>query len=167
MTPSDLDYREIPLTRNQVAKVDVFNFERLSAKKWCACRNKRSPTFYAGRNVPHLGRQVLLHMQREILGLAYGDKRRVDHVNGDTLDNRVANLRIATIVQNAQNSRMPSRNKSGYKGVCWNKEKRKWESQIRVNGRHVHLGYFTDPKIAHDAYRAAAVRCFVEFARAE
>jgi hypothetical protein len=80
------------------------------------------------------GRAVYLH--RQILGLRQDDPRKGDHINGDTLDNRRANLRIVTVAENAQNqgSRGGS---SRHRGVCWDKARGKWMAQAggRTLGR--------------------------------
>jgi hypothetical protein len=90
----------------------------------------------------------------------------VDHINGQRDDNRIANLRIATRSQNLWNSRRQSRNTSGFKGVSFDKNRRQWQAHICVTGHVIHLGRFSSPEAAHDAYISAATRYFGEFARA-
>lgn len=85
----------------------------------------------------------------------------VDHINGDTLDNRICNLRLATPSQNMGNSKS-MRGTSKYKGVHWSKKERKWVAGIK-NG--VHLGYFNDENEAALAYNKAALEHFGEFSR--
>ncbi len=90
----------------------------------------------------------------------------IDHINGDWSDNRIVNLRECTVQQNVHNSRKSSVNTSGYKGVTWastSPYKGKWKSQINLNGRRHHLGYFNDPKEAHEAYCAKARELHGEF----
>jgi hypothetical protein len=91
----------------------------------------------------------------------------IDHINGDPGDNRIANLRPATRSQNLANSKRRKNNTSGYKGVSWNKQARKWHARIGVDGQYKHLGLFTDPAEAHEAWLAAAKKTSREFARAE
>ena len=88
----------------------------------------------------------------------------VDHINGDTGDNRIENLRLATITQNAANSKLRAANTSGAKGVVWHKRDKVWCAGIGVNGKNIHLGNFTNKQSAAEAYRDAAVRYFGEFA---
>lgn len=93
---------------------------------------------------------------------------QVDHIDGDGLNNRIANLRLATKSQNAANARRPRTNKSGYKGVCLVTGRTdKWRATIKAGGRQVHLGHFSDPREAHAAYCEAARKLHGEFARPE
>lgn len=92
---------------------------------------------------------------------------QIDHINCNGLDNRFSNLREATSEQNAWNRRLSGRNKSGFKGVSWNKNETKWVASIRFQGRKTHLGYFDAPDAAHAAYNAAAQKFFQQFAWSE
>lgn len=108
----------------------------------------------------------LLH--REILGRVLGRSLKrheyVDHINHDPFDNRIENIRLATNQQNQANRRLGSNNKSGYKGVSWHRQRSKWRSQIVVNTRYTHLGYFDTPEEAYEAYVKAAKEHFGEYA---
>lgn len=94
-------------------------------------------------------------------------KGDIDHINGDSCDNRIANLREATRSQNQCNHSRRATNKSGFKGVSWHKGGRKWKAQIGHKGRWHFLGLYEDPKEAHLAYVAAAHRLHGEFARVD
>lgn len=89
----------------------------------------------------------------------------IDHVNGDKSDNRIANLREATMAQNKMNVCAPRTNKSGFKGVSWNSDAGKWMAYIRAAGKSYNLGRFDTPEAAHAAYAEAAARLHGEFAR--
>ena len=65
-------------------------------------------------------------MHRLILGLT-DPAVHTDHINGDGLDNHRANLRVCSHAENMRNSRKRVNNKSGFKGVSWNKAKGKWK----------------------------------------
>ncbi len=68
----------------------------------------------------------------------------VDHVDRDTRNNRVENLRSASSVENMANRKMFSNNTSGCKGVHWHKRQQKWYAYVGVGGRNKSLGYFDD-----------------------
>jgi len=74
--------------------------------------------------------------------------KQVDHINRNTLDNRIENLRLATNEQNMSNRGLFKTNKSGYAGVCWHKIKQKWGVNIGINGKIKHLGDFVDLDLA-------------------
>jgi hypothetical protein len=79
----------------------------------------------------------------------------LDHINRDKSDNRMANLRPATRLQNMQNVAKHKHNTSGVKGVCWHSQRNKWRAQINVLYRQKYLGLF-DTFEAAVAARAAA-----------
>ena len=118
-------------------------------------------------------RRMHLYMHRLIIGAAPGEE--VDHKNGNGLDNRKDNLRIATHSQNLGNvgklrvKRTPS---SQYRGVCWDKSKSAWAVFIAADGRYAgggsrskFVGRYSDEVEAARAYDAAAVTRWGEFAR--
>lgn len=92
----------------------------------------------------------------------------MDHKNIDDPKNRSnnswQNIRPATIAQNMGNQTKQKRNTSGYKGVCWDKNKNKWLASIRINNRNVFLGRYDTKKEAALAYDRAALEYFGEFA---
>jgi hypothetical protein len=89
----------------------------------------------------------------------------VDHINGNKLDNRRSNLRLATRGQNNVNSNCPRHNTSGAKGVSWDRSRSKWFSKITCNGKQIPLGRYDDFNKAVEAYNNAAIKYFGEFAR--
>ncbi len=91
----------------------------------------------------------------------------VDHINGNTMDNRRSNLRLTTYFGNTTNSKRRKDNTSGYKGVIWSKQRNKWQARIKSKGHVYHIGYFNDPRSAHEAYKIKATELFGEFARFE
>lgn len=86
---------------------------------------------------------------------------RIDHVNTDRDDNRIANLRESTHSENMANRRKQINNTSGYKGVAKSAGGKKWRATIQQH----HLGVFDTAEEAHDAYCRAAKETFGEFAR--
>lgn len=89
----------------------------------------------------------------------------LDHVNGVKDDNRIANLRPATKSENGRNRPKQRNNRSGFKGVCWDSNKRSWLATIKLDGRQHRLGHFRDPEAAHAAYVRAAEPLHGKFAR--
>jgi hypothetical protein len=89
----------------------------------------------------------------------------LDHINGDKADNRIANLRPATKVQNSMNRGANKNNAAGVKGVCWRPDTGRWRAYITINGRKKSLGSFDDIEDAAAAYRTAATKSVGEFAR--
>lgn len=89
---------------------------------------------------------------------------RVDHIDEDTTNNRIENLRAATHSQNLCNRGKAKNNTSGFKGVCLVKKTGKWFAQIQVGKKQINIGSFHTPELAHEAYKAAALIHHKEFA---
>jgi hypothetical protein len=89
----------------------------------------------------------------------------VDHINGDRLDNRIANLREVTQSQNRMNAAVRRDSESGLCGVKWKKSAAKWRAEIKVAGKAKHLGYFDSKDDAIAARKTAEVDLFGEYAR--
>lgn len=112
----------------------------------------------------------IVRLSRLLLGAPSG--LDTDHINGDTLDNRRSNLRLASRRQNMQNfSGFPSRRRSRFKGVIWHRDQRlrrggQWVYQIRANGHRI-VGYAKTEEEAAQRYNALARAHFGEFARIE
>ena len=70
--------------------------------------------------------------------------KQVDHINGNTLDNRKQNLRIVTSRQNSLNASIRKDNTSGVTGVCWDKRRNQWLVRVYDDGKEICLGYFAD-----------------------
>ena len=114
------------------------------------------------RSSPRAGeRSRLLH--RVILSLPPGNRARVDHINGDVLDNRRRNLRIADAAQNGWNRTRPNKNNtSGSPGVSRNRKG--WVAYIDIRRKRYYLGTFPTIERAAEARRAAELRYFGEWA---
>jgi hypothetical protein len=141
--------KSIPLTQNKVAWVDDDVYERVSKFKWHFLR-----VGYAARSVyKENGRRAILLLHREILGLPPGDKRRVDHINGDKLLDVLRNLRICSHAENLRAFRQPRENTtSKFRGVSWDNPRCKWYVQIKHNYKNIRIGRFTHEETAARAY---------------
>lgn len=139
--------KEIPLTQGKVALVDDEDYESVACHSWCAqCRQYRyRQAIYAQGKV---GKEVV-RMHRFVLGLQTGDGLEVDHINGDTLDNRRCNLRVCSHSDNMYGARyrLPS---CGFRGV--RKKCSQWEARLCYHGRLISIGLFRTPEEAHWAY---------------
>jgi hypothetical protein len=87
----------------------------------------------------------------------------LDHINGNRSDNRIVNLREATSTENKRN-RVAKVGSSAFKGVYWEKTKRKWVARIKIASRTRHIGCFDKEEAAAKAYDAEAASCFGPFA---
>jgi len=158
-------FRRIYLDEGLWTIVDSVDYYRFGRFKWCL--DGHDGKFYAVRG-ERIGlydtKKVRLH--REIMQAPKG--RFVDHRNGDSLDNRKANLRIATRCQNMQNMRRRRNKKdttSQFIGVYFDKNRRLWAYQLRANGKVVSVGRFASEIDAARARDTAAIKYHGEFAR--
>lgn len=127
--------KKIPVGHGQFAIVDDEDFELVSKYRW----NAKGTYGYAVTN---------LRMHRLIMNAPAG--MFVDHINGDTLDNRRCNLRICTNAENQQNTASRG-GTSRYKGVSFNKKSGKWKAAFLANGKCYYLGLWESEE---DAARA-------------
>ena len=159
--------KRIPLNHGKFALVDDEDYEAMARHNWSVSTNP-SGTDYAVRNAKGDHGRRSIYMHREIAGAHRG--QCVDHINGNGLDNRRANLRLCVHRENIWNQK-PRRTMNGvpvtslYKGVYWNKRGLRWMARIRVAGHLSYLGLFTSEHDAARAYNAAALEHFGEFAR--
>jgi hypothetical protein len=89
---------------------------------------------------------------------------RIDHINRNSMDDHIENLRLATRSQNGANQKISSFNTSGFKGVSFDKNRNNYKSYIRVNKKYISLGRFNTPEEAAETYMDAAKKHFGEFA---
>ena len=152
--------KEIDLGGGKVALVDDEDFERLAGPWHISTRG------YATRmeKDPKTGKWVSVFMHRRVMGIEHGDPRRVDHIDGNGLDNRRKNLRPCSHAENMRNCKKSATNKSGFKGVCWRAKAKKWAAHIHFNGKQKFLGLFETPNEAHEAYKEAAISLHGQFA---
>jgi hypothetical protein len=157
--------KEVPLTRGYVAVIDDADYDRvMAAGAWHAHRQRKGMyalhTVYIKGSKPH--KWLTLRMHRFILGVT-DPKIDVDHRDHNGLNNRRANLRVATRSQNRANGRKPRGTSSTFKGVSFHKKLRKWQAYITANGKRTYLGLFEREADAAFAYYSAALKYFGEF----
>lgn len=145
------------VNRRGVALVDDADAGLVGSYRWYRIK-PRNVTYAVAYPEP----SKPLYMHRLITGAGPGEK--VDHHNGDGLDNQRANLRLATHQQNAANHGPISTNTSGYRGVHFSAARRTYGASIVVAGKTRWLGSFTDPWDAAQAYNEAAREAWGEFA---
>lgn len=92
-------------------------------------------------------------------------KDQIDHINGIKTDNRACNLREATSSQNGKNLKLSKANKSGHKGVCFDKQTGKWRATIKVEFKTINLGRYVDKDEAIQVRKDAEKLYFKEWNR--
>jgi hypothetical protein len=151
-----VNVKEIILTRGLVALVDDADYSWLSRHKWHVTGQSQRP--YATRKGSG-GKRIFMHV--EIMQPPVG--MQVDHINGNQLDNRRENLRLATHQQNMQNKgKREGTTASQYKGI--HRRGRRWYAYIYHNGRRIYLGSDPSEVIAAQLYDAKAIELQGEFA---
>ena len=155
------DIATIPLTKGKSAIVDTASLEIVGGVRWHFI--PYSDTGYAGTTFTKDGKRKVIRMHRAILSPP--DDKEVDHINGDGLDNRLANLRIVSREQNQRNSKRRSDNTSGFKGVSLHGKSGKWQARIRIDGKQKSLGIFRTKEEAHKAYCDASKKYHGEYGR--
>lgn len=142
------NYLELDVSSNSVpnAKMKIDHSYATLVETGCYVHKGRAGLVYA-----YKGNKAI---HRIITGCSKNEQ--VDHINGDTLDNRVSNLRVAAQSENTRNASRRKDNKSGYSGVRWHPRIKKWQASIKNNGKEIHLGYFVD------VHEAGAVRADAE-----
>lgn len=155
----------IPLTQGKYALVSDEDAPRVLAHKWSyhgtgnyACRMIRTTT----ADGQPVRRKHMLH--RFIMG-DIPEGFDVDHINGNGLDCRRENLRIATRAQNIANTGARANSRTGYKGVYLRVERMTYRAEITISGKRRNLGTYQTPEEAALAYDQAARKAWGKFAR--
>lgn len=117
------------------------------------------------RELNYRGKHYKVHRIIWLIENGKWPSRDLDHIDGNGLNNRISNLREATVIQNQANSKKRIDNSSGHKGVTWDKERGFWYARMRVNGRRVYLGSSTDYDVACSLYKDGMIKFHGEFAR--
>jgi hypothetical protein len=144
--------------------IDDDDFKKIIRHKWQASGNKQGYVYF--RRSSKFGKRWVLHyLHREIMDALPGEY--IDHISGDTLDNRKSNLRKCTAQQNTWNSTGKKNSKSGAKGVKYDSKckNRPWIARIFLDGREIHLGCYDTREKASRAYNEAAMKKHGEYYR--
>jgi len=146
-------WKAIKLTQNKWSLVDAEDYDKLSELRWHA-RNRHNRYYALRKNGVSMARKIMNPPEKMV----------IDHINGNTLDNRKVNLRVCTHKQNCRNTKFQV-GASKFKGVSWDKDREKWQSGIRVDDKRKALGRFDSEEDAARAYDIAARENFGEFAK--
>lgn len=159
-----MNYKVIKLTRGFETKVDNNDFDYLSKFTWHALVTRKGKVY--AKTTLYLGnyKQKDMLMHRMIMLFPSGE---IDHINGDSLDNRKENMRVGSHLQNLMNRPKSHSNRTGYKGVI--KKNDKWGkssymARIGVDLKSINLGYYKTAIEAAIAYNKAAQEIYGEFA---
>lgn len=160
--------KKIPLTQGYVALVDDDDYPLVSSCKWYAMIDRHAlntKLIYVRTWIPNPGgnpRGRVISLHRLLMNVLDQPSIKVDHRNGNGLDNRRVNLRLASAEGNSRNRRhIP--NKSGYKGVVRHGPDT-YEARIRANHDRLYLGCYRTARDAALAYDDAARKYHGEFA---
>lgn len=159
---ADGDVAYVPLTKGFEAVIDVADIPLVAGHNWYV-HIPRNGAAYARRTLNGCTPSEI-RMHRVIAGCP--DGMLVDHKDGNGLNNRRSNLRIADHAQNSHNARISSANTSGFKGATFHKGTGKWHANIWFDKKRIFLGCFRSPGEAHKAYVAASEFFHGEFGRA-
>ena len=147
----------ISLRKGYEAIIDAADADLASQQHWYALVKRRKTglaSIYATSSVWENGAQKTVALHRLIMNA--GEGFHVDHINGDGLDNRRSNLRIATSFENSWNSRLRHDSKAGMKGVSWDAHNKCWRGIVVHKGQRHSIGYFkclNEAKTATEAKR--------------
>lgn len=158
----------VPVGHGVVALIDDTDAPLIAGYCWCVCNGYARGSVYVSRAAdwrPDRYRYKYRRVYMHRLLLNADSDMEVDHINGDRLDNRRANLRVCTRASNSRNAvGKANRRYSRFKGVTW-KKGWKWIAQITVNYQRIYLGGYDSEEKAAQAYNRAALQYFGEYAR--
>ena len=130
--------------------IDKEDLEKVLSRKWRFWKGQ----YYTGNYQPIQIHTFLLSLPEGMV---------VDHINGNRADNRRSNLRVVTQSKNLLNKAILSNNKSGIAGVSWDKSRKRWTAEIRMDGIKCYLGRYEKIEDAVYARYYAEIKLFKEF----
>lgn len=158
---NDDEFGIVELTQGFKAKCDLSDLDLVNQYKWYPCKQGNNTYALTHSDTrPSVRKSISMH--RLIMGA--GKNEIIDHINGDSLDNRRCNLRFVTKRENAFNS-TSRRGASKYKGVTFRKDTGKWRANIGFDMERKCLGSFATEVEAAAAYNQAAIELHGEHAR--
>lgn len=139
---------------NKIMLCDIDDWERLKKCYW-----REDPNGYA----VSIRDYQTIRFHREVMKIN-NPQIQVDHINGNTIDNRKINLRLCTNQENSMNRYENSNNTSGYKGVYYDKERNKWRGAIQYNGKSIKSPRrYNTPEEAYQWYITKSNELFENF----
>jgi hypothetical protein len=152
---------KIELTRGMVTEIDDEDWDLIRGYRWKAHNSKGS--FYAISQWEELGEKKHILMHRLLLGLS-DPVMVVDHIDGDRLNNRRANLRVCTQAENLRNSKLRSHSSTRVRNVQFYKDR--YRARVTLNGK-THTKWFRKIDEASDWAKAKRIELHGEFAYVE
>jgi len=150
--------REIILYKNKgIVLIDNEDFEIISKYKW-----HNNGCGYAKTSIKINNKWVNVYMPHIILNIP--KNIFIDHIDGNPLNNQKENLRIVTNSQNQMNSKKQKNTISKFKGVSWDKGRKRFVACIKLNNKSCSLGRFKSEIDAAKAYNKKAKELYGEFA---
>jgi len=97
---------------------------------------------YSYMSISFKGKQYKAHKIAWLIFYGVPPKHQIDHEDGNSVNNRIENLRDVTQIENGRNQKLSTRNTSGFCGVRWQKKMKAWVATIVINGKPIYLGRF-------------------------
>ena len=152
------DYYDIPLSNNKYTKIDKSDYEKIKSYSWYYTSNGYASS--GGINkCSKENKRKLLH--RYILGIT-SSNIQIDHINGDRLDNRRSNLRVASNAENSRNGFIRNDNTSGHRGISFDSERNMWVAEINKDKKR-YMKRFIEKSDAIIWYKDMAMKLFGKF----
>ncbi len=147
--------RRIKLTQGKFAIVDEMLLNCFSKYSWYAASSGNNFIYAASaKRIRKTKITMKIFMHHCVIGMPLNRKMQIDHINGNTLDNRRENLRIVTVRQNAQNRKYhrDGTKTSEFLGVCFHKKSKRWRATLTLNKKSKYIGSFENEIEAKKAY---------------
>lgn len=149
--------KKIVLTQGKFALVDDVDFEWLNQWKWCCSGNGAVHRNIGGQKRQYMHRLIMNNPERQV----------IDHINGNRLDNQRNNLRSCSQQENTFNGKTRKNNRSGYKDIWWDMQRKKWFVQIMRDGKKYSIGRFIKLEEAIEARNRELYELHGDFSRTE